>query len=1772
MAFDLEANADRSYPPAHEIIEIGAVAVHGGREVARFESLVRPNRRLREATGQLTGLNDDDLTGAPHPATALERFFEFVAGRPLVAHNGFGYDYRLLDATAERTGMTLPAVGRLDSLELAHLAYPRAARSAAVDIGGDRPPAGHSLDALAEHLLGHRPRTTHRALGDALLLQEVLSHLLAVMSSDEPVRRLQRWVLGATGHPWASLLAEVDDPPPLEEVVPAPAPPPARPPARGAHTFDPAAVGAAFDRDGRLMSKAREPREAQIRMAEAVAETLSSGGSRLIEAPTGTGKTLAYLVPAIEYAIAAGETVMIAPHSKVLQDQIMTTLEELQSEIGPFVSALVKGAANYLGLEALAGELDALAAGTETAANVTESEPAAHPDGADADAFGLMLAIICGWVAKTPTGDWDDLRSGSIESDRSPAATGSGSRPRTVNPNRSARRTLQARLRATGEADPWTGELARRDFLTRARRMVRPGGEDGPAPAPAHVVVGNHALIVTWDGWLEGCKQLVLDEAHNLEDAATDALTEEAGLADLEELARTVWRGSGACTVRRLADAARWRLTEEPLAAVRDATDQLRLAASALTGPLVGYVRARTAASPDDTYPASLHIRPGSDTRGRDYAPVVTAGRNLVAALRQLTDSLNDVNLPAELKPPYKRSRLEDETSRIGREAKHLAEVIDRALWAEDPTSMVSACDIEHTVDAWAWTLKQMPLSVAGRLRETWESLSTLVGTSATLAVGGDFGHIMKSLGLEAAKPPLPLASPFPWLSKNHLLLRTDYLPAPRARLMEKFKGSAAREIPRLLILTGGRGLVLMTARTRLEFVRDHARPILEAVEAPGEPRSEGIPLLAQGDDSAPALVERMRTERATSLLALRSFWEGVDVPGEALSLLIIEKIPFDSPADPLTAARMDNLYLEGRDPFADYLVPRAALRFAQGVGRLIRTETDRGVTVVLDSRLCRPTPYRDVMLNTLPGPPSRQTARSGDEAYRAIADHLDDVSYDDAMRARLEAVPGAGAWADLASLALTEAETTDDTLVGERLNEVRRRFGFEHWRPGQLEAMKRFIAGRDTLAVLPTGSGKSITFQIPALLSPGLTLVVSPLTALMNDQVQNLRSRRVTQVQAIHSGVGQSEWRDILRAAGEGHYKLLYVSPERLWSQEFVETLTGLDVRRVAIDEAHCISQWGHTFRPEYKAIPEALRRITEGRLPTLAVTATATPQVQSEIRSLLALQAGPADNIVLSPDRPQIRYYTECCGDRSDRDLRLAQILESYRRKAAIVYVPKRRDTTRLAGMLTATGHVAQAYHGGMEQPRRQHIEDAFRHGEVDVVVATKAFGMGIDKPDIELVVHLEMPPTIEEYVQETGRLARGAIDGHKPHIGHAVLLSTPGDCSIHRHIIRNSAPEEATVQRVWEQLRPGAGAYDPDELLQSDPELAGADRERVDIALALHYLAEDGCVRRELDTPWEGRVTLPQSSRSEQATDVHASAHSTTDHEANDLVPRARRVLAYVRDRIETDDTAGNSTQYRAESWSKDLNMTPQELAGELFELQRKDILGFAAWRYAWTLERHPDRQPNWQAIAEQAGRRRRLVEQQSRRAKDYAALAAPPRRSARTAPKAPGTGAPAPSTHCRRQVLLNHLTGTDGGGPGARPRHGCCDGCEPLARPWANSPLDRSGLIEALGPQALILRLAAENSDLARPFSRRNLVRILAGAAGTGQGGLPERLASHPTFGRLGLLGEAGVDKHVGRTVEVGLCTTEHAESPSGNPYEYLRITDKGRKYHGISASG
>ena len=1712
VVFDLEANADRSDPPEHEIIEIGAVLVSGGSEVGAIQTLVRPTRRLRDFTRQLTGLTDDELASAPLPADALRSLFDFVDGRPMIAHNGLRYDFPLLESAGAKVGVPVPEVSRLDSLELAHLAFPRAGKGLVANTDGSRPPMGRSLDELARYLLNHDPRQQHRALDDARLLHRVLPALLSRLDGRRPARRLQCWVMGAGRHPWSAFLASPSEPIPLEEAVPVPDRPRRGPPTG---EFDPQAVAAMLDEGGSLMGRARRPRRQQMEMAGQIARTLRTGGRRLIEAPTGTGKTLAYLLPAIEYARASGGTVVVAPHSKVLQDQIMSTLEELSSELEPFQSVLLKGRSNYVNLEALAGELDALAE---------------NPDGFSPDQ-AFALAMVFGWVAQTPTGDWDDLRAGALDAGRTALSR--------------LRRVLQTQY----PPGPALTRLDELDFHRRARDGLR----------DCHVAVLNHALVVSDHEWSQHSTRLILDEAHNLEDAATDALSQTVGRYDLDVLCDALWdpqhrRG----TVRRLADATGWSMRHdpreaglgldmasggepegsqaerfdrgpdgdigrgsgseadheassrpyEPLGAVRRSVEQVRGASERFTAALVAYLRIRTGASADDKYPTSHRIRRSSDVRHPDYAEALTTGRHLAQALGGLAGALNEVNLPEELAGRYQRHRLEAEVARLGRSARDAARIVDQVLWVEDPDEQIAIGSITYDPKArrWTWELRRSPVSVAGSLASVWDSMEAAVLTSATLRAGDSFDHIIESLGLGAVERPIVLGSPFAWIGENHLLLLTDYLPAPRSRLMEEFRASAAAEIPRLLILTGGRGMALMTARARMELVRDHARSILDAA---------GIPLLAQGDDTAPALVERMRAEAATSLIALRSFWEGVDIPGTALSLLIIEKIPFDSPADPVVGARMEAMENRGKDPYAHYLTPRAALRFAQGVGRLIRTETDRGVTVVLDSRLCRAVPYRDVILNTLPGPPRRERANQAEVAYRHIAEHLGDIDLDAEMLQQLRAIGAPDAWAGLSELELSQDELARPDVIAERLEQVRQLFGFRRWRPGQPETIRSFMEGSDCLAVLPTGSGKSITFQIPALLSPGITLVISPLKALMNDQVENLRARGVTKVAAIHSGVGQAEWRDVLRGARRGDYKLLYVSPERLWSQEFAGELARVGVARIAVDEAHCISQWGHSFRPEYAAIPEAIGRIASAaqRPPVLAVTATATHRVRRDIADLLDLNLRGIP-IALSPDRPEIRYFAERCANREDRDLRVVQIVETFRSQPAIVYVPTQRDTNRIAGLLKAAGHLARPYHGAMDESRRLHTEDAFRHGELDVVVATKAFGMGIDKPDIGLIVHLEMPATIEEYVQETGRAARGAVEGKGPAAGTAVLLTMPRDCSIHRIFVKGAAPSIEQVRRVWSRVKPGTHAYDPDELDRADD--SGADQESVAVALAVHYLQEDGALRRHLDTPWRGRVSV-MSDTGRRLEELRA--------EYPGLARRGLRLVELV-DRLGDD--------YRAEVWARELRCPAVDIAADLLELNGRDILGFSVWKRAWILERRPDAEPSWAVIEDQADRRRADVGEKSQQAKDFAKR----------------------ERGCRVREMLTYFDAE------ALETCGRCDLCAPLPRPWADSHISREGLLESLPARGIALQLLDDTRG-AR-YSRRNLERTLVGSVGSAEHALSERLAGHHLCGRLAFLGAPDVTQCVDGLIEHGWASTSSAEH-DGTVYDRVEITDIGRAY-------
>jgi ATP-dependent DNA helicase RecQ len=349
--------------------------------------------------------------------------------------------------------------------------------------------------------------------------------------------------------------------------------------------------------------------------------------------------------------------------------------------------------------------------------------------------------------------------------------------------------------------------------------------------------------------------------------------------------------------------------------------------------------------------------------------------------------------------------------------------------------------------------------------------------------------------------------------------------------------------------------------------------------------------------------------------------------------------------------------------------------------------------------------------------------------------------------------------------------------------------FGYSDFRPAQADVLRSIFCGRDTLAVLPTGGGKSICFQIPALVLGGLTVVVSPLISLMQDQVDAARSRGLPAA-CLNSSLGSAEQTEVRRALADGSLRLLYVSPERL------ERLSGeLQGRRIrprllVVDEAHCIAEWGHDFRPSYRKLSRARYRL--GAPQAVALTGSATPEVRNEIARSLRLRPGFALHLG-SFDRANLWFGAVSV--RSERE-RLEALLQLLRGDDAmtIVYAPTRSTTEAVTRALRNAGHRAAPYHAGLSKSGRAGTLDDFLRDRIDVVVATCAFGMGIDKPDVRLVVHWTPPPTPEAYYQEAGRAGR---DGE---FARCVLLWRPADTDLHRRQLDVTFPGRRLLERAW------------------------------------------------------------------------------------------------------------------------------------------------------------------------------------------------------------------------------------------------------------------------------------------------------------------------------------------------------------------------------------
>jgi ATP-dependent DNA helicase RecQ len=424
--------------------------------------------------------------------------------------------------------------------------------------------------------------------------------------------------------------------------------------------------------------------------------------------------------------------------------------------------------------------------------------------------------------------------------------------------------------------------------------------------------------------------------------------------------------------------------------------------------------------------------------------------------------------------------------------------------------------------------------------------------------------------------------------------------------------------------------------------------------------------------------------------------------------------------------------------------------------------------------------------------------------------------------------------------------------------------FGFDSFRPGQQEAIRAVLDGRDTLAVMPTGGGKSLCYQIPALMQETLTVIVSPLISLMKDQVDSLIQSSVTEAAALHSGLSPEERWEVERRVRAGETRMLYVAPERLRSLEFVLSLRRAGVGLFVVDEAHCISEWGHNFRPDYLFLPRAVRDL--GSPPVLALTATATPRVRDDI--LRSLKMRDPEVVVTSFNRPNLTYRVLSAKEKRHK---LALILDVIRSSTppGIVYATTRKESEELATSLRRSGVDAAAYHAGMGAAERASVQERFMTDELSVVVATVAFGMGVDKPNVRFVIHSSVPGSLPAYMQESGRAGR---DGEK---AECAILYRSADLGRRKRLVTLGTAGEEEVGsffRALSGLENGGRTNVPPGALSA---LGGVDPEAAGIVLG--SLEESGLIHRGYDLWAEvevRRLEEEQEGLREEVAAVHAA----------------------------------------------------------------------------------------------------------------------------------------------------------------------------------------------------------------------------------------------------------------------------------------------------------
>jgi ATP-dependent DNA helicase RecQ len=440
--------------------------------------------------------------------------------------------------------------------------------------------------------------------------------------------------------------------------------------------------------------------------------------------------------------------------------------------------------------------------------------------------------------------------------------------------------------------------------------------------------------------------------------------------------------------------------------------------------------------------------------------------------------------------------------------------------------------------------------------------------------------------------------------------------------------------------------------------------------------------------------------------------------------------------------------------------------------------------------------------------------------------------------------------------------------------------FGFDSFRPGQEDVIRAVLDGRDTLAVMPTGGGKSLCYQVPALMQESLTVIVSPLISLMKDQVDSLLQSSVAEAATLHSGLSPEERWEVERRVRTGEIRMLYVAPERLRSLEFVLALRRAGVGLFVVDEAHCISEWGHNFRPDYLFLPRAIRDL--GSPPVLALTATATPRVREDI--LRSLRMRDPEVVVTSFNRPNLTYRVVAARKKSSK---LPLILQTIRRcpPPGIVYATTRKECEELAAELCRAGVQAAAYHAGLPTSQRTEVQERFMTDELPVVVATIAFGMGVDKPNVRFVIHSSVPGSLPAYIQEAGRAGR---DGEP---SECAVVFRPADLGRRKRLITVNAIDGDAVGKFFRALESVASEGRVNVAPPSLAALGGVEQDAAGILL--RALEESGLVSRGYDLWAEievRRLDEEPGPMRDELTAVHAALPGSGTVRIPELARRA------------------------------------------------------------------------------------------------------------------------------------------------------------------------------------------------------------------------------------------------------------------------------------------